>query len=124
MKLPLRDSLRWTSLLVGATLGAVWIAGKAAVRRRYPRNPARLVRAIPGNDRSALVAVFGLPRASAGFSAVAPAILVSADYLHADTWYYPLDTRSKSAVVVHFNQGIARDAQIVSLPPFQKSSRG
>src|SRR6185436_2045560 len=104
----------------GATLGAFWIVGKAAVRRRHPRNPARLVRAIPGNNRSAVVAVFGPPRASAGFSAVAPALLVSADYLHADTWYYPLDTRAKIALVVHFDQGIARDAQVVSALSFRK----
>jgi hypothetical protein len=111
-------------LLVGATLGAFLIVSNTVARRRRPRNPATLLRAIPGNDRTALVAVLGPPRASAGFSAVAPALLVSADYLQADTWYYPLDLRAKTALVVHFDQGIARDAQIVSLPKFQKLSRG
>jgi hypothetical protein len=68
-----------------------------------------------GNDKASIAAVFGPPHASAGFSAVAPAMLVRADYLHADTWYYPLDHSERTAMAVHFNEGIARDAQLVSV---------
>ena len=113
MKRSLKKSLGWLPLVAGATLGALWIVGKNVARPRRRRTSAALLRAIPGNDKAAVVAVFGPPRASAGFAALAPAKLVSADYVHADTWYYPLDRIAKTALVVHFDRDIARDAQLV-----------
>lgn len=105
-------------LLAGTAVGAVWMVRRAVVKRPAPskrRNPARLLAAIPGNTRDAIAAVFGPPRASAGFAAVAPAMLVSADYLHADVWYYPLDLTTQTALIVRFNNHIASDAELVQL---------
>lgn len=109
----------WLPALGGAAAGLMWILNRALSPKAGAgdkRNATRLLAAIPGNNKAAVAAVFGPPRASAGFSALAPAMLVSSDYLHADTWYYPLDSGTQTALVVHFNKDIAKDAQLVDVP--------
>lgn len=106
-------------LLAGTAVGAVWMLRRAVLKRSSPsqrRDPAGLLAAIPGNTRDSIAAVFGPPRASAGFAAVAPAMLVSADYLHADIWYYPLDLTTQTALIVRFSNHVASDAELVQLP--------
>jgi hypothetical protein len=120
--------LTWFPLLAGG-VAVAWFAARSAVRKQSanirssswtrsarPRAIERLRAAIIGNDKASVAAVFGPPRASAGFSSLAPAMLFWADYVHADTWYYPLDTAAKAALVVHFDKGIAHDASLVRSP--------
>lgn len=103
--------------LLAGMLAGLWLLRRQRARASRPAPSFdRLRAAIIGNDKSAVISVFGPPSASAGFAALAPAILVKSDYLHADTWYYPLDQAGKTALVVHFEQNIARDAQMVSSP--------
>lgn len=105
-------------LLAGTAVGAVWIVRRAVTKRSAPscrRDPARLLASIPGNSRGSIAAVFGPPRASAGFASVAPAMLVSADYLHADTWYYPLDLANQTALIIRFSDHVATEAELVQL---------
>jgi hypothetical protein len=85
-------------------------------RPNSQRDPKALLAAIPGNNKTTIAAVFGPPRASAGFAAVAPAILVKSDYIHADTWYYPLDSSAQTALVVRFADDVALDAELLTIP--------
>jgi hypothetical protein len=108
----------WVALLAGGAAGAWWV-----LRRRFsaggcsrPEDAAALLRAIVGNDKQSIAAVFGPPRASAGFAALAPALLVRSDYLLADTWYYPLDVRRQMALVVRFDSDVASHAEVVQIP--------
>jgi hypothetical protein len=107
----------WMALLAGGAAGAWWV-----LRRRLsgagpkPEHAAALLRAIVGNDKQSIAAIFGPPRASAGFAALAPALLVRSDYLLADTWYYPLDIRRHTALVVRFDSDVASHAEVVQIP--------
>ncbi len=105
----------WVPLLVGGLLAAV-----LTTRRRLSFRPsespqsddtglARLRDAILGNKKSAVASVFGAPPATAGGFA-------SGHYHQADTWYYPLNQVEKSAMVIQFENGIARDAHFILAP--------
>jgi hypothetical protein len=113
--------LLWVPLLVGGLVTAVLASRRASVRgwferklaqpsrghRSNPSSPSALARlrdAILGNNKSAVAAVFGAPPATAGG-------FLSGNYHQADTWYYPLDKVEKSAMVIEFENGIAREAQ-------------
>ncbi len=115
--------LVWLPLLAGGVAASWLLARRSAQQRRLPAKPPRSIErlraAIIGNDKAAVFAVFGPPRASAGFAALAPAMLVKSDYLHADTWYYPIDPPARGALVVQFDKGIAAEAHLVRLPPVQ-----
>ena len=112
----------WIPLLVGGLLTAVLASRRASLRswldRNSPRSSGRsnpsslaLLRdAILGNKKSAVAAVFGAPPATAGG-------FITGHYHQADTWYYPLDKVEKSALVIQFENGIARDAQFILAPP-------
>lgn len=107
------------ALLMGGAVGA-WVAlrkwlSSAPAMEPPPRDPGALLRAIVGNDKHAVMAVLGPPRASAGFAAVAPALLVRADFLVADTWYYALDPQARTAIVVRFDSGVAQHAELIRL---------
>jgi hypothetical protein len=110
------------ALLAGSAAGVWWF-----LRRRRAPTPlplerpsapsaAALLQAIVGNDKQAIAAIFGPPRASAGFAALAPALLVRSDYLLADTWYYALDKSAQLALVVRFDSGVASHAELVQIP--------
>jgi len=126
--------IAWLPLLAGGVAAAWFVARRSADSSESstdngsspakcppsPRSISRLRAAIIGNDKAAVAAVFGPPRASAGFSSLAPTMLVWSDYLHADTWYYPLDTAARAALMVQFDNGIAQDAQLVLTPEKQR----
>jgi hypothetical protein len=115
-----KQVLGFLALCAGGVAGMWWmIRRKAAlptpVARQEP-SAAALLAAIVGNNKDAIAAVFGPPRASAGFAALAPALLVRSDYLLADTWYYALDRRAQTALVVRFDSGVASHAELVQFP--------
>ena len=93
-----------------------WLSRRRSQSQTKLRAIERLRGSIIGNDKAAIAALFGLPRASAGFKTIAPAMLVSSDYFYADTWYYALDRASRAALVVQFDRGIAKDAQVLRTP--------
>lgn len=110
----------WVPLLVGGLLAAV-LASRRKLSSRFSQRRllqsddtvlARLRDAILGNKKSAVASVFGAPPATAGGFA-------SGHYHQADTWYYPLDQVEKSAMVIQFENGIARDAQFILAPNFE-----
>jgi hypothetical protein len=111
--------LRWLPAVAGATAGVWWMVRQSVSKPKRPnsrRDPKALLAAIPGNNKTTIAAVFGPPRASAGFAAVAPAILVKSDYVHAETWYYPLDSTAQTALVVRFADDVALDAELLTIP--------
>jgi hypothetical protein len=112
----------WVPLLVGGLVAAVLASRRSSLRswidRKFPARTgegskssslALLRDAILGNNKSAVAAVFGAPPATAGG-------FVTGHYHQADTWYYPLDKVEKSAMVIQFENGIARDAQFILAP--------
>jgi hypothetical protein len=76
----------------------------------------KLQRGIIGLDKGKIARIFGPPHAAAGFAAMAPAILMTADKINGDTWYYALDRSARQALVVQFDQGIAKAAQLMRTP--------
>jgi hypothetical protein len=67
--------------------------------------PLQLIRdSVVGRGKSAVAEIFGIPRTAAG-----GAPQKRRDFWSADTWYYPIDTRSQTAMAVRFVKGIARD---------------
>jgi hypothetical protein len=123
----------WAPLFAAGVLTALWMSrrtagaprrmGPPAERRRRRRRAhgvicgaARLCAAVVGNDKGAVASILGPPRATAGFAALAPAMLVVSDAFRADTWYYPLDRARRQALVIRFENDIAREAQLVQAP--------
>ena len=83
-------------------------------------SPADLRDAIVGRGKSAIAALFGVPRTAAG--AARPLNLGRhADFWSANTWYYPIDSRTRTAMAVHFQKGIARDVEFFDSPMGQAS---
>lgn len=62
-----------------------------------------LRRAILGVQKKQIAAVLGQPRATIG----------RGNYLTDDTWYYPIDTRHRLALAIEFDQGVARQTQVI-----------
>jgi hypothetical protein len=119
----LRSALRNTGVIpllawmVAAGALVVWLLSRSAAGRRMRQRSLRsLRRAIIGQDKTVILRVFGPPQASADFAALAPAILVAADRAAADTWYYKLHRGSGQALVVQFDRGIARRAELLRAP--------
>ena len=116
----------WVPLVVGGLITALLATQRSRVRtwlnrllatfpgssRSLPNDPdslALLRKAIVGNNKSAVAAVLGTPPATAnGFS--------TGSYHRADTWYYPLDDIEKRVVVIHFENGIAKEAEFIQTP--------
>ncbi|HMB95322.1 MAG TPA: hypothetical protein VKK61_04715 [Tepidisphaeraceae bacterium] len=93
-----------------------WLARFVAGKTARPRSLDQLCRAIIGRDKASIVRVLGPPQSSAGFDALTAALLVSSDRFSADTWYYALDRAARRALVVEFNKGVAKNAQLLSVP--------
>jgi hypothetical protein len=104
--------LAW--LLAAGIVAMCWLSRRAM--RRRGMTLVKLRRAIIGLDKARIARIFGPPQASAGFATVAPALLMKADKIDADTWYYALDQATRQALVVQFNNGIARNAQLLRTP--------
>jgi hypothetical protein len=117
--------LLWVPLLVGGLVTAVLTSRRSSLRswlerklpmsaddrssRSNPSSLALLRDAILGNNKSAVAAVFGAPPATAGG-------FLTGHYHQADTWYYPLNKVEKSALVIQFENGIAREAKFILAP--------
>ncbi|HTL31451.1 MAG TPA: hypothetical protein VL282_19610 [Tepidisphaeraceae bacterium] len=119
-------ALIWMPLLVGGLLTAMLTSRRSPLRGWFDRwvhfgtAPNRDVRtdaasflllrnAIVGNNKTAVAAVFGTPSATAGG-------FLTGHYHQADTWYYPLSRAQRSALVIQFENGIARDAECILAP--------
>jgi hypothetical protein len=110
-------------LVAGVAVGVIEVvckalAGKISTQARTQQREQtlrRLCASIPGNDKSALATIFGPPQASAGFSAISPALPVSADYVHAEIWFYPLDPEARAALAVRFEADVASEARLFQL---------
>ena len=126
--------LLWTPLLVGGVVAAVFATRAVRLRRavrkmiaRPPQageSPEDLRRAILGNDKETIAAVFGPPRTAmhrgAGARAAGPG--AARQFLAADAWYYPLDRASGSAVVIEFERGLASRAEFIQSPVREQKS--
>ena len=126
--------LLWTPLLVGGVVAAVFATRAVRLRRavrkmiaRPPQpgeSPEDLRRAIVGNDKETIVAVFGPPRTAMhrGFGARAAGAGAARQFFAADTWYYPLDRAAGSAVVIQFDRGVASRAEFIRSPVTERKT--
>jgi hypothetical protein len=107
---------------VVAMVAAFWMKRKQIARRSRTRRKRRslraeqmrhmLSRAIVGNSQDAILSIFGPPRSSAGFSIAISSNTKNA-FLGANTWYYVLDNADRRAMVIEFENGIARNAEFI-----------
>jgi hypothetical protein len=74
------------------------------------RQLLRLRQAICGNEKWAIEQIFGPPPTVAGPQ-------------EAPTWYYPLDTAMRRAIVIEFDGDVARRAQFVDAPLLRRRAR-
>jgi len=87
-------------------------------------SPSALRRAILGKGKTAVAAACGAPRTAAGGSAGSSGKVViggarggrAPNFWNADTWYYPLDSRTQTAMAVRFENGIARQIEFFAAP--------
>ena len=123
--------LLWTPLLVGGVVAAM-LATRAdrlrrAVRKLIAQPPGSaetrqyLQKAIVGNDKATIAAVFGPPRTAMHRGAAAARARAAGgaapeQFLAADTWYYPYDQAARSAIVIEFDGGVARRAAFIQSP--------
>ena len=126
--------LLWTPLLVGGVVAAVFATRAVRLRRavrkmiaRPPQagdSPEDLRRAILGNDKETIAAVFGPPRTAMhrGAGARAAGAGAARQFLAADAWYYPLDRAAGSAVVIEFEGGVAARADFIRSPVREEKS--
>jgi hypothetical protein len=120
--------LLWTPLLLGGVVAAVLASRAVRLRRAVrkllaqptetPETREHLRQAIVGNDKETIAAVFGPPRTAMhrGAGARAASGAASEQYLLADTWYYPYDQAHRTAVVIEFENGVARRAEFIESP--------
>ena len=122
-----------TPLLVGgavalAVTGAVplgaWLQGMLGPSRQRAmreasrqfttgaRSMAALRRSIVGSAKRAVVSVFGPPR-TATITRPAGA---GPTFWQADTWYYPIDGRTKSAMAIRFTGNVAAEVEFLTVP--------
>ncbi len=109
----------------GSSLAAVWLKsmlGRGGYRARAMRDCLRgyaqgnhsfpsLRSAILGSAKGAVLSVFGPPRtALLGRGASRLSIW------RADTWYYPLERPTRSAMAIRFDRNVAREVERVSAP--------
>jgi hypothetical protein len=77
--------------------------------------PALLRDSILGHGKTTVAAFCGVPPTAAPprahrFGRIAPS------FWQADTWYYPIDSRSQTAMAVRFERHIARDVEFFESP--------
>ena len=77
-----------------------------------PRAMSNLRRAIVGSAKRAVVSVFGPPRTATMGRPIGP----SPTFWHADTWYYPIDGRTKSAMAIRFAGNVAAEVEFLTVP--------
>lgn len=83
-------------------------------RARNTRSLMQLRQAIVGSNKGAIVAALGPPRI-AHHSIGLPQTNTPA-YWQADTWYYPLRHRQRTAMAIVFVQELAQDVQFIHVP--------
>ena|ERR1043165_5367580 len=76
--------------------------------------PIEVIReSVLGRGKTTVAAAFGAPRTAAiGRGQFSDA----AAFWYADTWYYPVDSKSKTAMAVRFDRGIAREVDFFEAP--------
>ena len=77
-----------------------------------PRAMSNLRRAIIGSAKRAVVSVFGPPRTATMGRLVGHA----PTFWQADTWYYPIDGRTKSAMAIRFTGNVAAEVEFLTVP--------
>lgn len=113
--------------VLAALFAAFWIKRNRVSGQRTPQHTPRrpspmsrraeqmrqmLGQAVIGNTRNAILSILGPPRSSAGFSATIPSNTQDA-FLRANTWYYVLDNRQRRAMVIEFENDLARSAEFI-----------
>jgi hypothetical protein len=80
--------------------------------------PAALRSKLVGRGKTSVAATCGAPRTAAGGNAgkVVLGARRKRDFWQADTWYYPLDSRSQTAMAIRFEKGIARNVEFFDAP--------
>jgi hypothetical protein len=130
-----RDPASWLPMLVGGLVATLAISGSMLFgkwhrqrseaapaprpgrhRKRERESLAKLRRAIVGNDRDAIVKVLGPPPTTSGYRLGSIVQSGEPEYYRADTWYYPMDPVRQRAIAVEFDDGVAREAQIIEVP--------
>ena len=76
------------------------------------RSMGALRRAIVGSAKRAVVSVFGPPRTATLGRPLGP----SPTFWHAETWYYPIDGRTRSAMAIRFAGNVAADVEFLTVP--------
>jgi len=125
-------------LLIGVALAAVTLAGQSKVgawlrgflsvpRRRPPRDgvmrltdagfPLQGIRdRILGHRKASVVANFGPPRTAVAAGPSPISLANQGAFWHADTWYYPVDAATQTAMAVTFVADVARDVEFFDAP--------
>ncbi len=81
--------------------------------------PLPLIRdSILGRGKSAVAALYGTPRTAAEKSQQTK----RNNFWNANTWYYPIDTRSQTAMAVRFEKGLARKVDFFEAPRLTDAS--
>ena len=116
-----------TLVISGTALLGKWQRAKSAHAANRPRpgghrlrendSLAKLRQAIIGNNRDTIVRVFGPPPTTGGYAMGSIVQSGQPEYYRADMWYYPMDPARQRAIAIEFREGVARDAQIIQVPP-------
>jgi len=77
------------------------------------RSMATLRRSIDGSAKRAVVSAFGPPRTATMTRAAAGP---GPTFWQADTWYYPIDGRTKSAMAIRFTGNVAAEVEFLTVP--------
>ncbi len=78
-------------------------------------SPDELRHAIVGRGKTGIAAAYGVPR-TAGNRPSQITRSHDSNFWNSDTWYYPFDSRTRTALAIHFENGIARDVTFFSAP--------
>jgi hypothetical protein len=132
-------ALIWTPLVVGGVVAAVFATRSSRLRRAAKSlwnrggNPRELIKrqeklraAILGNEKQTIADVLGPPRTALHRTSAAHARAdttadPAANFLDADSWYYPFDHGDQSAVVIEFEDGVARRAEFIQSPHAERA---
>ncbi len=79
-------------------------------------SPCVVRNSILGRGKSAVAACCGAPRTAAGAAGKVVIGSRRPNYWNADTWYYPINARTQTAIAVKFENGIAREVEFFGVP--------
>lgn len=77
---------------------------------------AALRGSIVGRRKASIVAAYGPPRTARSVADYRATMGRTTTFWSADTWYYPVDPRTRTAMAVEFVENVARDVEFFDAP--------